>query len=328
MKIRVAGVILTVLSAGLFAIAQDVDVLGDLRVDINGLNNGLTSPGIRFGSGLTGEGISSDRQGSFNHNGIDFFTASTPRVSIANGGNVGIGTGSPQATLDVAGQVIAEGFLTERGNRTIIAGFDGANNHWFGPVADSDLAFGINRLTANNYNFIVKGDVTASNIIGLGKVVGLAKAFKIDHPLYPDKKYLYHSSVESSEMMDMYTGNVTLNVSGQATVQLPDWFEALNKDFRYELTSLGRPQPGVYIAEEVSDNRFKIAGGKPGGRVSWQVTGVRHDAYAKAYPIPVEEDKPQGESGHYLIPELFGATKEQGIGYHAPLVVGNKPVGP
>lgn len=41
-------------------------------------------------------------------------------------------------------------------------------------------------------------------------------------------------------------------------------------------------------------------------KVSWQVTGVRQDAYAKAHPLVVEQDKPVAERGYYLHPELFG----------------------
>jgi len=59
--------------------------------------------------------------------------------------------------------------------------------------------------------------------------------------------------------------------------------------------------------------------------VSWQVTGIRHDAYADAHRIQVEEEKPPQEQGHYLHPELFGAPAEQAIGYHAPPVPTQPP---
>jgi hypothetical protein len=90
-------------------------------------------------------------------------------------------------------------------------------------------------------------------------------------------------------------------------------FEALNRDFRYQLTAVGVPGPNLYIARKVSGNRFKIAGGKPHGEVSWQVTGIRQDAYANAYPIPVEEDKPTAEQGYYLHPEVFGQPASKSI---------------
>ncbi|HZS44870.1 MAG TPA: hypothetical protein VFC63_07180, partial [Blastocatellia bacterium] len=64
----------------------------------------------------------------------------------------------------------------------------------------------------------------------------------------------------------------------------------------------------VYIASEIKNNKFKIAGGRPGLKISWQITGIRHDAYANAHRIPVEEDKPADEQGTYLHPELFQKT--------------------
>ena len=63
------------------------------------------------------------------------------------------------------------------------------------------------------------------NIEVTGTVFGSAKDFKIDHPLDPANKYLVHTSVESSEMMNIYTGNVTTDELGIATVTLPDWFK-------------------------------------------------------------------------------------------------------
>ena len=111
-------------------------------------------------------------------------------------------------------------------------------------------------------------------------------------------------------MMNVYNGVVTLNASGSAWIVMPEYLEALNRDFRYQLTAMGRPQPGLYIAEEVAANRFKIAGGKPNGKVSWQVTGIRQDAWANAHRIPVEVAKPEAERGHYLHPELYETAAE------------------
>jgi hypothetical protein len=98
-------------------------------------------------------------------------------------------------------------------------------------------------------------------------------------------------------------------------VALPDWFEALNRDFRYQLTPIGAAMPGLYIAQEVRDNAFRIAGGAPGMKVSWQVTGIRQDAYANAHRIPVEEPKPADEQGLYLHPLELGQPAELGLGY-------------
>ena len=80
---------------------------------------------------------------------------------------------------------------------------------------------------------------------------------------------------------------------------LPDWFEALNRDFRCRLTAIGAAAPDLHIAGEVADGTFSIAGGRPGLRVSWQVTGIRQDAWANAHRIPGEADKPAHDQGRY-----------------------------
>jgi hypothetical protein len=147
--------------------------------------------------------------------------------------------------------------------------------------------------------------VFAGDVNVLGTVTKFAGSFKIDHPLDPANKYLYHSFVESPDMKNIYDGVVTLDVNGEAVVELPDWFGALNRDFRYQLTCVGGFAP-VYIAEEIEDNQFTIAGGTPGLKVSWQVTGIRQDPYAEQHRIPVEEDKPLEVRGTYLYPEGYG----------------------
>jgi len=118
-------------------------------------------------------------------------------------------------------------------------------------------------------------------------------------------------------MMNVYNGNVVTDKNGKATVVLPEYFEALNRDFRYQLTVVGQFAQAI-VAKKVDHNRFVIRTSKPNVEVSWQVTGIRQDAYANAHRIEVEEDKPQQEQGHYLHPELFGALPEQAVGYQAP----------
>ncbi|ODT84915.1 MAG: hypothetical protein ABS69_01875 [Nitrosomonadales bacterium SCN 54-20] len=71
--------------------------------------------------------------------------------------------------------------------------------------------------------------------------------------------------------------------------------------------------PNLYIAEEIASNHFKISGGTSGMKVSWQVTGIRKDAWANAKRIRVEEEKSGKERGSYLHPELYGAPPEKSI---------------
>jgi hypothetical protein len=164
-----------------------------------------------------------------------------------------------------------------------------------------------------------------------GPLTKPAGSFKIDHPVDPANKYLYHSFVESPDMKNIYDGVTILDYKGEAEIELPDWFGALNKEFRYQLTAIGAPGPNLYIAEEISlgvinysnntsssenrSNSFKIAGGTPGMKVSWNVTGIRKDPWANAHRIQVEEDKPEKERGYYLYPELYDQPAENGISH-------------
>ncbi len=154
----------------------------------------------------------------------------------------------------------------------------------------------------------------AGNVHVTGTLSKAAGSFKIDHPLDPANKYLSHSFVESPDMMNVYNGNVILDSRGEAVVQMPDYFEALNRDFRYQLTCIGGFAP-VYIAEEISGNSFIIAGGTTGLKISWQVTGVRQDPYAEANRIEVETDKPADEVGLYMHPEARGLSETMQIHY-------------
>lgn len=134
--------------------------------------------------------------------------------------------------------------------------------------------------------------------------------FLIDHPVDPENKLLNHSFVESPDMKNIYDGVVVADSRGEAWVEMPSYFNALNQEFRYQLTTIGRPAQ-VYIAEEISANRFKIAGAAPGMKVSWQVTGVRQDRWAQTYYPGVEIQK--AERGQYLHPELYGQKEDRRI---------------
>lgn len=152
----------------------------------------------------------------------------------------------------------------------------------------------------------------AGNVSISGTVSDSSGSFKIDHPLDPANKYLYHSLVESPDMKDVYDGVVTTDANGLATVTMPDWFEALNSDFRYQLTTVGQFAQAM-IATEIQNGTFTIQTDKPKVKVCWQVTGIRHDAYANAHRVPVEKEKSDAEKGHYIHPELFGHAGDPSI---------------
>ncbi len=155
----------------------------------------------------------------------------------------------------------------------------------------------------------------AGNVNVIGHLYKTSGAFRIDHPLDPTNMYLNHSFVESPDMKNIYDGMAALDGNGEAWVELPEWFEPLNRDFRYQLTAIGAPGPNLYIAEKIGGNRFAIGGGTPGMEVSWQVTGIRQDPYAEENRIPVEERKPENEIGTYLHPSVYGAPETMGADY-------------
>jgi hypothetical protein len=284
---------------------------------------------------------------------LHFREGNAEEVTIVSGGKVGIGTQGPSATLDViAVDSSAEGIHALGFNQASGSSRDGTSgitatggastgllNHGGSDVDAQGGAgviggAGVSAVGGNGAPTCVNCggdgiDATAGtrsqfpfgswagNFTGDVNVTGAIQAgtkdFKIDHPLDPANRYLVHSSVESSEMMDIYTGNVTLDPNGAASVQLPEWFETLNTDFRYQLTAIGAPAPNLHIAQEVANQQFGIAGGAPGMKVCWQVTGVRHDAFAVAHPLTVEVDKPAAERGYYIHPELYGQPEEKQI---------------
>lgn len=153
------------------------------------------------------------------------------------------------------------------------------------------------------------GDLDVSGAVSKG-----SGSFKIDHPLDPANKYLSHSFVESPDMMNIYNGNVVTDGNGDATVELPEYFEALNGDFRYQLTVIGQFAQAI-VKHKLTDNTFTIKTDKPNVEVSWQITGIRKDPYAVAHPIQVEEDKPSDEQELYLHPTEYGLPETMGIGY-------------
>ena len=152
----------------------------------------------------------------------------------------------------------------------------------------------------------------SGNVFISGNLAKASGSFMIDHPLDPANKYLYHSFVESPDMMNVYNGNVVTDSSGLATVTLPDWFETLNKDFRYQLTVIGQFAQAI-VAKKIERNQFQIRTSLPSVEVSWQITGIRQDPWANAHRIPVEQEKEARLKGFYIHPELYGAPAERQI---------------
>jgi hypothetical protein len=142
------------LATNIFTGNQTVDgstnMIGDTRVDFEGLNKGSVSPAVRFGSGPTGEAISSDRAGTVNVKGIDLYTNNAARLSVTNGGSVGIGTQAPAYTFEVssAGSTVAQMAMVSNGTDAAISvnnTASGGREYWI------DSGSGIAGVGAGNF---------------------------------------------------------------------------------------------------------------------------------------------------------------------------------
>jgi hypothetical protein len=186
-----------------------------------------------------------------------------------------------------------------------------------GVLGVSPQGIGMLGISNNGTGIIAVGETDAAFFSGNVRVTGTISkgggGFTIDHPLDPANRYLRHSFVESSEMKNLYDGVAVCDGDGEATVSLPEWFGSLNIDVRYQLTPIGSSAPDLHISEELQNNQFKLAGGSMGLKVSWQVTGVRRDAWAITNPILTEEDKTEEDHGRYLHPELYGQPRESSV---------------
>ncbi len=184
----------------------------------------------------------------------------------------------------------------------------------YGSASDGATAYGVYGAASSattNYAGYFSGNVNVTGTLSKG-----GGAFRIDHPLDPENKYLQHSFVESPDMMNIYNGNVSTDNKGFATVEMPSYFDALNRDFRYQLTVIGQFAQAI-VAQEISSGRFVIQTDKPDVKVSWQVTGIRHDKWANANRIQVELDKPTDQRGKYIHPAEWNQSQEKGIDWES-----------
>ncbi len=180
-----------------------------------------------------------------------------------------------------------------------VAGRTNANSGIFSAV------FGEN--TAGGYAGYFAGatNTRGTNSASLG-------TYTIDHPQDPANKYLNLAAVAGPEAMNVYNGNVTTDAKGEAVVTLPAYVEALNKDFRYQLTVIGTFAQAI-VSTEIQKNSFTIKTDTPNVKVSWQVTGVRKDPYAEQNAVEVEQVKPDVERGYYRHPEVYGQPDSKSV---------------
>jgi hypothetical protein len=281
---------------------------------VSGVSGGTTST-TTGASGVRGAASAT----TGNVYGVSGYSASAAGVGV-----VGTAYASSGNTTGIIGSTVSPNGIGAFGNSTSTSGgtgIQGNTESTSGGAAGLFVAHGgggliLSGLSGSGYKGVFSVDAAgngfyAGNLNVTGKLTKGSGSFKIDHPLDPANKYLSHSFVESPDMMNVYNGNITTDRHGLATVSLPDYFEALNGDFRYQLTVIGQFAQAI-IKDKIANGQFRIMTNASHVEVSWQVTAVRQDAYAKAHPLVAERVKPAHERGYYIHPELYGQPAEKG----------------
>ena len=283
----------------------------------DGGNNGNLNVGVYGGSSGLGDGqITSKNYGVVGHasgnlEGNNYGLWGQSSLGQSKNKNIGV-VGYVDATGVGANAQNFGALISSNGDNTIsscygiyteAAGASGNNStNYYGIY--SYVSPGTNRFSGYfDGNVQIIGDLNV-----LGNISKGGGTFKIDHPLDPYNKYLVHSFVESPEMMNIYSGNITTDSDSTAVVKLPDYFQAANKDFKYQLTVIGKFAQAI-VFEEINNNSFVVKTSEANIKVSWQVMTVRADKYADKNRIIPEQDKI--EKGTLLHPELFNEDDQK-----------------
>jgi hypothetical protein len=219
-------------------------------------------------------------------------------MRILGDGRVAIGTQNPTRRLEVRTSEITAGYFeTTAPFRTGVQGHAPNGHGVVGSTASSDRS-----------GVFCDGRFTATG----------TKSFSIDHPFDPENKYLIHYCTEGPEPQNVYNGVVRTGVDGYAWIQLPDYFEEVNRDFRYQLTVVDEDEEFALakVTKKMVGNRFQIRTNRPNVEVCWEVKAVRNDLFVRRHGAPVEVDKPEHERGKYQQPELYDQPKEKGVHYY------------
>jgi len=161
-----------------------------------------------------------------------------------------------------------------------------------------------NGAAAGAYGVLSNGDFGATGV----------KTFLIDHPEDPENKILRHFSTESNEVLNIYRGNAVFDANGEAIVQLPEYYEEINKNPSYNLTPVGA-YAELYVKKEIANGTFIIGGGQMGLKVSWTIYAERNDLYLQQFPEKrdVVIEKREGQKGKYFMPYLYNQPKEKAV---------------
>jgi len=307
-------------TGGAYAIAGQVQSSATAFSAVYGSNlrvsGGVGVEGTGF-NGVAGDGNSTQGFGVFGENNLAASGTRTGGTQLAAGvGSIGfVGVLGQTAINDGAG-VLGTNLGATRNGTFDNPGVEGQGfTGVLGQTNTPNVGFGV----------LSGGDIGATgDIIAAGNVTaGGFKPFRIDYPLDPANKFLFHFAIESDEVLNLYRGTIPLDANGEAVIELPVYFESVNKNYSYQLTPIGASTPGLFVKSEIQNQQFIIAGGQPGQKISWQVTAERNDPYTANHPEKklAIQDKAPHQVGKYVHPEEYGKTMEDAI-----ISIKNKPL--
>jgi hypothetical protein len=260
-----------------------------------------TSSKSRIAFGDSGDWIAGRIDYDHSDNSMRFGTAgSGERLRIDASGNVGIGTSSPGAKLDVSGSFRTSDTTSLYGAASVRGiNFGSAEVAWAQATTGCYLNFSdASGNNGGNYGLTIRGLASAGaaqaamafftvDSVSSGFTGSLSKgsgSFKIDHPLKPDTHHLVHSFVESPQADNIYRGKIAL-VGGSAVVNIDTvagmtegTFAALNREIQCFTSNetgwcnVRGSVMGNTLTIEAQDNTCTDT-------ISWLVIGERQDQH-------------------------------------------------
>lgn len=288
-------------------------------VSANGF--GVFSEGNMKATGV----ISGDGSGLTNLSGSSIVA---PLVISTGGTNAITGVANGDGAFGIAGYVNASNSAGVYGHSSAIGSVGVHGQHtgtgYGGKFASGATGALFQAPTIGGYGhgtYGLTGETTAGGGSGVHAVGNISatgtKPFRIDHPFDPTNKYLMHYASESPFPQNFYNGNVTTDGRGYGWVDLPDYFDEINTNLKYQLTVMddGEEFVLVKVTKKVENGRFQIRTSKPNVEVSWRIDADRNDRYVKAYRPADVVEKPVTERGTYQQPELYNQPAEKGFFY-------------
>lgn len=311
-NINVSGTILATTKIGVGTGSMPYMLNARTTTTTGGVFSQSNGNGVRAVSGATSGAFAAGSFNAASPQGYGVFGINTGSTGLSYGGY--FKTSSPTG-IGVHGDTVMNSVAEDFGSKFGIYGT--------ARIADQfvDFSAGVFGESINGAGTIAYGVLGQNNPTNFGYAVfgngdtGATgtKSFQIDDPRDPENSWIRHYCTESSEPLLVYSGTVALDSNGAAMVSLPDYWSSINANPRYQLTPIGASMPNLYVASEVANNKFKIAGGKAGMKVTWTVTGTRNDPWVRRSGIRDVITKPASARGKYYDPSLYGQPNTKSL---------------